>query len=47
MQMHAFSTKRGGWLYGTRGEDGGVQVHAIYEPPQVGSWKLNQGSRAR
>ena len=35
MQMHAFSIKRGGILYGTVAEDGGVKVHAIYEPPQV------------
>lgn len=35
MQMHAFSIKRGGLLYGTREDDGGILVHAIYEPPQV------------
>lgn len=33
----AFSIKRGGILYGTIEEDGGVCVNAIYEPPQEGS----------
>ena len=33
----AFSIKRGGILYGTIEEDGGVRVNAIYEPPQEGS----------
>lgn len=33
----AFSIKRGGILYGTMTEDGGVCVNAIYEPPQEGS----------
>ena len=33
----AFSIKRGGILYGTVEEEGGVAVNAIYEPPQQGS----------
>ncbi|KAL4856070.1 NPL4-like protein 1 [Chlorella vulgaris] len=33
----AFSIKRGGILYGTVDDEGQVQVHAIYEPPQQGS----------
>ena len=40
MQMHAFSIKRGGILYGKPAEDGGVLVEAIYEPPQVLAWRL-------
>lgn len=33
----AFSIKRGGILYGSVDEDGGVSVEAIWEPPQQGS----------
>ncbi|KAG6554767.1 hypothetical protein Mapa_003786 [Marchantia paleacea] len=33
----AFSVKRGGFMYGTVGEEGEVKVEFIYEPPQHGS----------
>ena len=34
-QALAFSIKRGGILYGSKDEEGNVQVHAIFEPQQV------------
>ncbi|KFM24921.1 NPL4-like protein 2 [Auxenochlorella protothecoides] len=43
----AFSIKRGGILYGVVGEEGAVQVHAIYEPPQsatADSLQLERGT---
>eukprot|EP00951_Prasinocladus_malaysianus_P032097 scaffold310827_cov28-Prasinocladus_malaysianus.AAC.1 len=33
----AFSIKRAGLMFGTVGEDGSVNVDAVYEPPQQGS----------
>ena len=36
-QALAFSIKRGGILYGNKDEEGNVQVHAIFEPQQVGT----------
>lgn len=33
----AFAVKRGGFMYGTVGEDGRVEVDFIYEPPQAGT----------
>jgi len=36
-QSIAFSVQRGGWMYGTKDEEGNVKVDFIYEPAQEGS----------